>query len=155
MSVSMYIILFLHAVLNHVIPFPPMEFPIFFSIMRIFRLPVIHLSSFFIVRRTTYALLIFCNIRYVDYRLSPINTMSLFNMADLRSRGAVYILIKTTYTHFTFRYEQNVGASICYISGTEIPYSPITLLFTLSTHSCQCPPGLVKHRILCWAHTHL
>ncbi len=66
--------------------------------------------------------------------------MSLFNMADLRSRGAVYILIKTTYTHFTFRYEQNVGASICYISGTEIPYSPITLLFTLSTHSCQCPP---------------
>lgn len=42
--------------------------------------------------------------------------MSLFSIADLRPCGASYILTKTTYTHFAFRYEQNVGTSICYIS---------------------------------------
>lgn len=45
--------------------------------------------------------------------------MSLFNMADLIPLGAVYLLIKTTYTHFAFRYKQNVGTPICYISGLK------------------------------------
>lgn len=127
-----------------------MELPIFFSTMRIFRLPVIHLSSFFLLLDIPLIhYWYFCNIWYGDFRLSPVDTMSLFNMADLRPHGAVYILTKTTYTHFAFRYEQNVGAPICYISGLKclMPLLPCCLRLAhtvTSAHPKLATGGLVN-----------
>ncbi len=166
----MYVILFLHVVLYHVIPLPSNEITHLLWYYEDFPTacnPFVLLL--FVVRHTTYALLIFCNIWYGDYRLSPVDTMSLFNMADLRPRGAVYILTKTTYTHFAFRYEQNVGTPICYISGLKCLMTLLPCCLRLahtvtSAHPRLATGGLVnpfqtgfppiKHCTLCWAHAH-
>lgn len=103
-------------------------------------------------------------------RLSPVDTLSLFDMADLSPSGVMYILTQTTYTHFAFRYEQNIDTPICYISKLKCLMTLLPCCLRLahtvaSTHPKLATSGLlnpfqmgfppVRHCTLFWTHAHL
>ncbi len=96
----------------------------------------------YVVRHTTYTLLIFI-ISDMGITGSPsVDTTSLCNMADLRPRGAVYILTrKKRPIHILPSVTSKTSAhqSELYF-GAEVLSDPITSLSTLSTYCYQYTP---------------
>lgn len=95
---------------NSALDFPLVALPTFIGTFRpsnclyLLCVPLIHCPAYHVLTR------------YMEDADSPsVDTTSLYNMADLRPRGAAHILTNSIYSHIAFRYEQNVGTPVCTI----------------------------------------